>query len=101
VRYAELSDRLSRELRGIEISDPRFAPLFRQKLAARRAVNAAQIIISEAPLVHQLGNQWALIKDVFDTCGSAQTESPRPGGSIPTEGSQLKSFWGALDYQIL
>jgi hypothetical protein len=29
-----LSSRISQELRGIEVSDPRFAPLFRQKMAA-------------------------------------------------------------------
>jgi hypothetical protein len=34
VRYAELSNRLSKELRGIPVSDPRFATLFRQKMAA-------------------------------------------------------------------
>jgi hypothetical protein len=34
IRYATLSTRLACELRGIEVSDPRFAPLCRQKLAA-------------------------------------------------------------------
>jgi hypothetical protein len=33
-RYAELSTRISKELRSIAVSDPRFAPLLRQKLAA-------------------------------------------------------------------
>jgi hypothetical protein len=33
IRYATLSSRLARELRGIEVLDPRFAPLFRQKMA--------------------------------------------------------------------
>jgi len=33
-RYSELSTRISKELRGIAVSDPRFAPLLRQKLAA-------------------------------------------------------------------
>ena len=34
VRYAELSTKLSRELRGVAVADPRFAPLLKQKLAA-------------------------------------------------------------------
>ena len=38
VRYAELSTRLSRELRKIEVLDKRFAPLLRQKMAASNAV---------------------------------------------------------------
>src|SRR5262245_60034592 len=32
-RYSELSTKISKELRGIAVSDPRFGPLLRQKLA--------------------------------------------------------------------
>jgi len=38
VRYAELSTKLSREMRGVAVSDPRFERLFKRKLAVTNSI---------------------------------------------------------------